>query len=434
MALVQGQKLKISALTQENALEIGICCRLKAPGESIDITCFGVDENSQLTDERYFVFYNQPASPNREIVKLGGSGPDDERFAVNTAALPNFIKKLVFTASIDGQSSMNAIADGYIRISAGGRELERYSFSGRNFAQEKALILAEIYFKSEWRLGIVSQGFNGGLSALLKHYGGQEEEEQNHGLAQHNNEAHKEDAPRPGQEHSGKNDSEYSGPVRQIGDQGSGERLSQRCDQPDADRYGGKAPAQSELTVLSDENRFFSLPVRQAEDMRIHLTWRPNRRAFAALRGRRADQQLDLGCMALLRDGSKHLLQNLGGYGGSGEASPYITLRRIGSGPAASDILQIHRPELIDRLLIYTFIYKGSLSFADLDASLQINFRTGCLQIPLTSPAEDRLFCALCDLKSDGSNLTAVKEEAYFHSHSEADSCYHFGFEWMDAT
>lgn len=432
MALLQGQKLKLSALTAESSLEIGICCHLNSPGESIDITCFGVDENSRLSDERYFVFYNQPASPDREIVKLGAAGRDDERFAVNIAALPSFIKKLVFTASIDGQSSMKAIADGYIRISAAGSELERYSFSGKNFAQEKALILAEIYFKSEWRLGIVGQGFNGGLSALLKHYGGQEEEQSN-GLDQHNNEAHKENTAHPGTEYSGKNDAEHSGSLYQIGAQGSHERLPQRCDEPDADRHGGEASAQSLITVLSDSGGAFAVPVPQAENMSINLTWRPNRRAYAALRGRRADQQLDLGCMVLLKDGSRHIIQALGDYTGCADAPPYITLRRTG-GFSASDLLQLHRPALIERLLIYTFIYKGNLSFADLDASLQLNYRGGELRIPLTSPQANRLFCAICSIKSDGSILTAAKEESYFNSHSEADSRYQFGFEWMDAT
>jgi tellurite resistance protein TerA len=50
-----------------------------------------------------------------------------------------------------------------------------FSFSGADFQDEKAVIVGEIYKREGlWRFGAVGQGFNGGLSALLKHFGGTE--------------------------------------------------------------------------------------------------------------------------------------------------------------------------------------------------------------------------------------------------------------------
>ncbi|MDR2141107.1 MAG: TerD family protein, partial [Deltaproteobacteria bacterium] len=48
--------------------------------------------------------------------------------------------------------------------------------TGADFAGEKALIAIEIYRKDEWRLAAVASGFNGGLAALLQHYGGEQME------------------------------------------------------------------------------------------------------------------------------------------------------------------------------------------------------------------------------------------------------------------
>ena len=35
--------------------------------DEYDSCCFGVDINEKLSDDRYMVFYNQPASPKNEI-------------------------------------------------------------------------------------------------------------------------------------------------------------------------------------------------------------------------------------------------------------------------------------------------------------------------------------------------------------------------------
>ena len=48
------------------------------------------------------------------------------------------------------------------------------SLTGGDFAKEKAVIAIEIYRKDVWRIGCVAGGFDGGLSALLAHFGGEE--------------------------------------------------------------------------------------------------------------------------------------------------------------------------------------------------------------------------------------------------------------------
>lgn len=141
---------------------------IDAAGMAVDVSCFGVDSADQLSDERYMVFYNQLASPAGAVRLDLGARP---RFAVNLDALPASIVKLVFVAAIDGTGTMRAIGQSAMTLG----DAVRFPWSGADFQEEKAVIVGEIYRKDGvWRFGAVGQGFSGGLSALLAHFGGAE--------------------------------------------------------------------------------------------------------------------------------------------------------------------------------------------------------------------------------------------------------------------
>jgi stress response protein SCP2 len=169
----KGQKGKLADLTPSTRVQVGV--DLRATGDPVfDIACFGVDAAGQLSDDRWFVFYNQRTSPDGAISMLGAQGSDREVFAVDLGHVPPSIDKLVFTATIDGAGTMAAVTAGHLRLSVDGAEVMAFPFTGADFAQEKALILGELYRKGEWRVAAVGAGFNGGLSALLVHFGGSE--------------------------------------------------------------------------------------------------------------------------------------------------------------------------------------------------------------------------------------------------------------------
>ncbi|MEU2828967.1 TerD family protein [Streptomyces lavendulae] len=174
----RGHKAKISDLTAGTDLYVGV--QIAGPGLTFDISCFGLDVNEQLSDDRYFVFYNQPKSPEESIQQLGPQAGDTESFRVTLDRVPTAVRKLSFSATLDGAGQMSQIGPGYIRIVAGGEEVVRYSFTGSEFSTERALMIGDLYFKDAWRFAAVGQGFDGGLAALLKHFGGEvaEEEEQ----------------------------------------------------------------------------------------------------------------------------------------------------------------------------------------------------------------------------------------------------------------
>ncbi|KQW10528.1 TerD family protein [Streptomyces sp. Root369] len=172
----RGHKAKISDLTAGTDLYVGV--QISGPGLTFDISCFGLDADERLSDDRYFIFFNQPKSPEDSIQLLGAQSGDTESFRVTLDQIPSQIHKLSFTATIDGAGQMSQIAPGYLRIVAGGEEVARYSFDGSEFSTERAVMVGDLYLKDVWRFAAVGQGFDGGLDALLKNFGGEVAEEE----------------------------------------------------------------------------------------------------------------------------------------------------------------------------------------------------------------------------------------------------------------
>ncbi|MFF4289113.1 TerD family protein [Streptomyces sp. NPDC001633] len=188
----RGHKARIGDLTAGTDLYVGV--QIGGPGLTFDISCFGLDADERLSDDRYFVFFNQPKSPEEAIQLLGAQAGDNESFRVTLDKIPPHIRKLSFTAALDGPGQVSQIGPGYLRIVAGGEEVARYSFSGSEFSTERAVMLGDFYLKDVWRFAAVGQGFDGGLEALLKNFGGEVAEEE---------EAPQTAAPAPAQEAPG---------------------------------------------------------------------------------------------------------------------------------------------------------------------------------------------------------------------------------------
>ncbi|WP_137034641.1 TerD family protein, partial [Streptomyces albus] len=173
----RGHKARISDLTAGTDLYVGV--QIAGAGLSFDISCFGLDAQERLSDDRYFVFFNQPKSPEESLQLLGPQAGDTESFRVTLERIPQHVQRLSFTATVDGAGQMSQTGPGWIRLVAGGEEVARYAFDGSEFSTERAVMLGDIYRKDDvWRFAAIGQGFDGGLDALLKNFGGEIAEEQ----------------------------------------------------------------------------------------------------------------------------------------------------------------------------------------------------------------------------------------------------------------
>lgn len=168
--MVRGWKDKLEKYVDLNE-NIFVDMKIRGNAE-YDFCCFGVDSEGKLSDDRYMVFYNQKTTPQKEIsiTEL----PDGVRYTLKLSAIPSYINKLVFTVSIDGTQTMGEMECFITKVYQQEAQSLELSLTGRDFAKEKAVIAIEVYRKDVWRIGCVAGGFDGGLSALLAHFGGEE--------------------------------------------------------------------------------------------------------------------------------------------------------------------------------------------------------------------------------------------------------------------
>ena len=163
--LQRGQKISIQTVCRTWTLEVEL--RHQGP-LAVDVSCFGLDGAGRLSDERYFLFYNQRRSPEGAMVLSEGASGGTARFQVDLAALPDHIQRLCFTAAIDGGRTLRELDRGSISLWVRGEETARYAYAGNEFSGERAIVAGELYRKNgDWKFSAVGQGFNGGLRALV---------------------------------------------------------------------------------------------------------------------------------------------------------------------------------------------------------------------------------------------------------------------------
>ena len=168
--LVKGQRLNLRDLVPTGAFRAG----LSAQGLPVDFACFGLGAAGKLPDERYMTFFNQPHTPcgGVEVCEMAN---DADGFSFKLDKLPTFINRVVIAVSASGHETMSVLTAGHLKIieSQGERELACFPFTGSDFLAEQALMLGEFYRKDgDWRFMAIGQGFNGGLDALVRHFGG----------------------------------------------------------------------------------------------------------------------------------------------------------------------------------------------------------------------------------------------------------------------
>lgn len=150
----------------------------------LDASAFMLKADGKVRNERDFVFYGDGYTKSPEgAVEYGGDNRtgqgdgDDEFILVDLPKVPDEIKKIAITVTIDEwearRQSFGQVTNAYIRVvnEADNTELARYDLS-EDFSTETALVFGEVYnHNGEWKFSAVGQGFPGGLGDLCASYG-----------------------------------------------------------------------------------------------------------------------------------------------------------------------------------------------------------------------------------------------------------------------
>lgn len=400
----RGEKSKLSEISPD-VFTVGISMST-ANNAVFDISCFGVDAAGKLSNDAYFVFFNQRNSPENAIVAQGAGSGDLENFAVDLQRLPAFIDKLVFTATIDGAGTMSDLTGGHLRLMSNGAEVARFPLVGSDYTAEKALIVAEVYRKDVWRFAAVGQGFNGGLSALLVHFGGEEAAPASPSPTPPSAPPAPHSAPTPPPSPPPPPPTPPAGPPVRLG--------KVTLDKP------------GETRSVSLKKGGGTQPIH------INLNWDQGSQRRGVFSGRNNAPDLDLGCMYRMANGDSSAIQPLGGRFGSRDGMPHIYLDKDDRATASDgENLYILRPDLIDLVMVFAMIYEGATDFRSVGGRMTIKDQDGNeTQVHLNNPDPNRTFCAICTIRRQGESVIITKEERYFDGHRSADQFFGFGFNW----
>ncbi|MBF8982412.1 TerD family protein [Lutibacter sp. B2] len=148
----------------------------------LDAAAFLLGENSKVTTDHDFIFYNNLKDAAGSITHLGdnltGEGDgDDEQIKVELDKVPANVHKIAFTVTIHDavtrRQNFGQVSNAFIRIvkEDNGEELIRYDL-GEDFSIETAVVVGELYRNNgEWKFSATGSGFEGGLSALCGNFG-----------------------------------------------------------------------------------------------------------------------------------------------------------------------------------------------------------------------------------------------------------------------
>jgi len=362
-------------------------------GVPVDASSFRLYASGKVQGDPDMVFYGQPANDDGSV-KLSGAGTDTA-FLVDINRLRPEVQKLAFTATCEGNTTLSGLKHLSIQIELNGTVLLSgdVNVSGR---QEAALILGELYRRNtEWKFRFIAQGFNGGLQPLAEHFG-----------------------------------VDISEPT------------STPTPAPVSSPEPTPAPAKISLSKVSLTKEKPSISLAKRDnfgEIKINLNWNQTRPEsggmFGGMFGKSKGIDLDLGAFVELQDGSKGVIQALGGTFGRLNSEPFVELQgddRTGQA-TEGEWLHINGREWknIRQVLIFAFIYEGVASWDKTDGVVT-------LHIPEQPPIETRLtegsnrhnMCAIARLVNENGTIKVERINQFFSGHKDMDNALGWGFRW----
>ncbi|MBO5104972.1 MAG: TerD family protein [Ruminococcus sp.] len=154
----------------------------------LDASAFLLSENGKLLKDEDFVFYNNLNGRDGAVVHTGdnltGDGEgDDEVILIDFTKIPSEIKKIAICVTIHEadirRQNFGQVSNAYIRVAKMADEFDtvgepvlKFDLE-EEFSIETALVVAEFYYKNgEWKFNAIASGYQGGLEAIVRSYGG----------------------------------------------------------------------------------------------------------------------------------------------------------------------------------------------------------------------------------------------------------------------
>ncbi len=149
----------------------------------LDASAFMLGSNGRIPADEYFVFYNNPKSPDGSVESTGddttggnSDGGDDETINVDLTKVDSKIQEIIFTATIykaeERRQNFGQVRNSYIRIydANSNAEIARYDLD-EDFSIETAVEFGRLYrHNGNWKFEAMGLGSKGGLQTLVNKY------------------------------------------------------------------------------------------------------------------------------------------------------------------------------------------------------------------------------------------------------------------------
>ena len=149
----------------------------------LDASAFMLGSNKKLPQDEFFVFYNNPKSPDGAVESSGddltggnSDGGDDETLFVDLSKVDSRIQEILFTVTIhkaeERHQNFGQVHNSYIRIynAANDEEIAKYDLD-EDFSVETAVEFGRLYRRgSEWKFEAMGIGYKGGLQYFVNKY------------------------------------------------------------------------------------------------------------------------------------------------------------------------------------------------------------------------------------------------------------------------
>lgn len=184
VSLRKGQKTNLSKMNP-NLDEIDVCLGWDVGSNQnydLDSEAFLLGANDQVIGDSWFVFYNQPMSPDGSVKhtgdnKTGQGDGDDEIIHIKLSQVNPQVEKIIFVVTINDAKTygyhFGNIQNAFIRVvdRMTNRELVHFQLS-EYYKEVISMMVGELYKKDgDWRFNPIGSGTGDDLEGLCRRYG-----------------------------------------------------------------------------------------------------------------------------------------------------------------------------------------------------------------------------------------------------------------------
>jgi tellurium resistance protein TerD len=148
----------------------------------LDASAFMLGANKKIPLDEFFVFYNNPLSPDGAVESSGddqtggSSDGDDETLMIDLSKVDPKIQEIIFTVTIHEyearRQNFGQVRNSFIRIYNGqtNEEIAKYDLD-EDFSVETAVEFGRLYKRNnEWKFEAMGIGYKGGLQYFVSKY------------------------------------------------------------------------------------------------------------------------------------------------------------------------------------------------------------------------------------------------------------------------